>query len=121
MRFAASAGTVRRVSFNCTTATVCGSQRDANPAHLWSEVDWNDAPSSAFFKAQVASEVKVCSLGHFPAKLTLLSQIKKVCQDFSSHAGPKFLTLWCENMKILTLWPEYSGPKTSFSHSGPKT
>ena len=58
-RFAAEAGTVRNVVVTCGMGSICGSQRDANPDHLWSETDTNDAPSSAYFKAAVAKEAKV--------------------------------------------------------------
>ena len=43
LRFAAAAGTVKRVVVTATMASVCGSQRDANREHLWSEADKNDA------------------------------------------------------------------------------
>jgi len=62
MRFAAEAGTVRRVVVNCGLATICGSQRDSNPDHLWSEVDKNDAPETAFSKSRVAGEAKLWEL-----------------------------------------------------------
>ena len=43
-------------------ASVCGSQRDANPDHLWSEADNNDAPGSAYSKSKTAAESKVWEL-----------------------------------------------------------
>ncbi|KAJ1473724.1 hypothetical protein T484DRAFT_3316525 [Baffinella frigidus] len=59
MRFAAEAGTVRRVVLTGGLASICGSQRSTNPDHLWSEADTNDAPETAFSKSMVAKEAKV--------------------------------------------------------------
>ena len=39
LRFAAAAGTVKRVVVTATMASICGSQREKNPDHLWSELD----------------------------------------------------------------------------------
>jgi len=62
MRFAAEAGTVQRVVVTATMASVCGSQRDSNPDHIWSEADKNDAPGSAYSKSKTAAEAKVWEL-----------------------------------------------------------
>lgn len=43
-------------------ASVCGTQRDQNPEHLWSEADTNDAPGSAYSKSKTAAEAKVWEL-----------------------------------------------------------
>ena len=59
LRFAAEAGTVKRVVVTATMASVCGSQRDTNPDHIWSEADKNDAPGSAYSKSKTAAEAKV--------------------------------------------------------------
>lgn len=62
MRFAAESGTVKRVVVTATMASVCGSQRDKDPAHIWSEADRNDAPGSAYSKSKTAAEAKVWEL-----------------------------------------------------------
>jgi len=62
MRFAAEAGTVRRVVLNCDLSSICGTQRETNPDHLWSEADRNEAPETAFSKSKVAGEAKVWEL-----------------------------------------------------------
>ena len=62
MRFAAEARSVKRVVVTATMASVCGSQRDSNPDHLWSEADKNDAPGSAYSKSKTAAEAKVWEL-----------------------------------------------------------
>jgi len=62
LRFAAQAGSVKRVVVTATMASVCGSQRDNNPDHLWSEADKNDAPGSAYSKSKTAAEAKVWEL-----------------------------------------------------------
>ena len=48
---------------------MCGSQRDGNPDHLWSEADTNDAPATAFSKSKVAMESKVPSIVFAPIQL----------------------------------------------------
>ena len=53
---------MKRVVVTATMASVCGSQRDANPEHLWSEADKNDAPGSAYSKSKTAAEAKVWEL-----------------------------------------------------------
>ena len=62
MRFAAAAGTVRRVVVTATMASVCGTQREKNPNHLWSEADKNDNPATAYSKSKTAAEAKVWEL-----------------------------------------------------------
>ncbi|KAJ1475286.1 hypothetical protein T484DRAFT_1968579 [Baffinella frigidus] len=62
LRFAALAGTVTRVVVTATMASICGSQREANPEHQWSEADHNDAPSSAYSKSKTAAEATVWEL-----------------------------------------------------------
>ena len=62
LRFAAEAMTVKRVVVTATMASVCGTQRDASPEHLWSEADKNDAPGSAYSKSKTAAEAKVWEL-----------------------------------------------------------
>ena len=62
LRFAAEAGTVKRVVVTATMASVCGSQRDTNPDHIWTEADRNDAPGSAYSKSKTAAEAKVWEL-----------------------------------------------------------
>jgi len=62
LRFAAAAGSVRRVVVTCTMGSICGSQRAADPEHLWSEADHNDEPSTAWFMSKVAQEAKIWEL-----------------------------------------------------------
>ncbi|KAJ1473273.1 hypothetical protein T484DRAFT_1837035, partial [Baffinella frigidus] len=62
LRFAAEASTVRRVVVASGLASICGSQRNINPDHLWSEADTNDAPESAYSESKVAGEAKVWEL-----------------------------------------------------------
>ena len=62
MRFAAAAGTVRRVVVTATMASVCGTQRDRNSDHLWSEADQNDSPATAYSKSKTAAEATVWRL-----------------------------------------------------------
>mmetsp|Transcript_20057 Transcript_20057/g.46495 ORF Transcript_20057/g.46495 Transcript_20057/m.46495 type:complete len:382 (-) Transcript_20057:42-1187(-) len=62
LRFAAEASTVRRVVVASGLASICGSQREANPEHQWSEADHNDAPSSAYSKSKTAAEATVWEL-----------------------------------------------------------
>jgi dihydroflavonol-4-reductase len=73
MRFAASAGTVRRVVVTATMASVCGTQRDKNPDHLWSEADKNDNPGTPYSKSKTAAEAKVCDHGSRSACLSTAS------------------------------------------------
>ena len=58
LRFAAEAGTVKRVVVTATMASICGSQREKNPDHLWSELDKNDAPQTGYSKGKTAAEAK---------------------------------------------------------------
>ncbi len=53
---AALAAGVHRVVLTASMASVCGSQREKNPAHLWSELDVNDAPGSAYSASKTAAE-----------------------------------------------------------------
>lgn len=53
---AALAAGVQRVVLTASMASVCGSQREKNPAHLWSEADVNDAPGSAYSASKTAAE-----------------------------------------------------------------
>lgn len=62
LRFAAEAGTVKRVVVTATMASVCGSQRNADPDHLWCEADKNDAPGSPYSKSKTEAEAKVWEL-----------------------------------------------------------
>jgi len=62
MRFAALAGTIKRVVVTATMGSVCGSQREKNPDHIWSEADTNDAPQSSYSKSKTAAEAKVWEL-----------------------------------------------------------
>jgi dihydroflavonol-4-reductase len=62
LRFAAEAGTVKRVVVTATMASVCGSQREKNPDHIWSEADKNDAPGTPYSKSKTAAEAKVWEL-----------------------------------------------------------
>jgi len=47
---------VQRVVFTSTMATICGSQRNKNSDHVWSEEDWNDEPASPYSKSKVMAE-----------------------------------------------------------------
>jgi len=62
LRFAAESGTVLRVVVTATMASVCGSQREKDPDHLWTEADKNDSPSSGYSKSKTAAEAKVWEL-----------------------------------------------------------
>ena len=62
LRFAAEAGTVKRVVVTATMASICGSQREKNPDHLWSELDKNDAPQTGYSKGKTAAEAKAWEL-----------------------------------------------------------
>lgn len=37
---------------------MCGSQREKNPDHVWSEADWNDAPGSHYSRSKTLAERK---------------------------------------------------------------
>jgi nucleoside-diphosphate-sugar epimerase len=39
-------------------AAMCGSQREKNPDHVWSEEDWNDAPGSHYSRSKTLAERK---------------------------------------------------------------
>jgi dihydroflavonol-4-reductase len=56
LKFALAAGGVKRVVITASMASVCGSQRDKDPSHLWSEADVNDAPGSAYSASKTAAE-----------------------------------------------------------------
>jgi dihydroflavonol-4-reductase len=56
LKFALAAGTVKRVVVTASMASVCGSQRDRDPTHLWSEADHNDAPGTAYSASKTAAE-----------------------------------------------------------------
>ena len=62
LRFAAEAGTIKRVVVTATMASICGSQREKNPDHLWSELDKNDAPQTGYSKGKTAAEAKAWEL-----------------------------------------------------------
>ena len=62
LRFAAEAGTIKRVVVTATMASICGSQRERNPDHLWSEIDKNDAPQTGYSKGKTAAEAKAWEL-----------------------------------------------------------
>ena len=62
LRFAAAAGTIKRVVVTATMASICGSQREKNPDHLWSELDKNDAPQTGYSKGKTAAEAKAWEL-----------------------------------------------------------
>lgn len=53
---AAAAAGVRRVVLTASMATVCGSQTAKNPAHVYTEADWNDACSSRYSTAKTRAE-----------------------------------------------------------------
>ena len=75
LRFAAEAGTVKRVVVTATMASICGSQREKNPDHLWSELDKNDAPQTGYSKGKTAAEAKAWEL----AASTLISTTSQLC------------------------------------------
>lgn len=37
-------------------ASMCGSQREKNPDHVWTENDWNDAPGTPYSKSKTLAE-----------------------------------------------------------------
>ena len=45
---AAQALGVEHVVVTCSMASVCGSQTEKDPAHVWTETDFNDAPGSNY-------------------------------------------------------------------------
>lgn len=55
LRCAKDAG-VKRVVVTASMASMCGSQREKNPDHVWNEADWNDAPGSPYSKSKVLAE-----------------------------------------------------------------
>jgi len=59
---AAKAAGARRVILTATMASVCGSQVEKNPGHIWTENDWNDTPGSAYSAAKTAGERKAWAL-----------------------------------------------------------
>ena len=62
LRAAAASGTVRRVVVTATMASVCGTQRESDPDHLWSEADRNDKPGSAYSASKTAAEARTWEL-----------------------------------------------------------
>lgn len=62
LRFAAASGSVQRVVVTATMASVCGTQRDKDPDHLWCEADKNDNPETGYSKSKTAAEAKVWEL-----------------------------------------------------------
>jgi nucleoside-diphosphate-sugar epimerase len=53
---AALAAGVKRIVVTASLASMCGNQREANPAHVWSEKDWNNAPGSNYSKSKTDAE-----------------------------------------------------------------
>lgn len=53
---AAAAAGVRRVVLTASMASVCGSQADRDPAHVYTEADWNDACASRYSAAKTRAE-----------------------------------------------------------------
>jgi len=47
---------VKRCVYTCTMASICGTQRDKNPLHIWSEADYNDAPGSWYSRSKTEAE-----------------------------------------------------------------
>lgn len=79
LRFAASAGTVRRVVVTATMASVCGTQCDTNPDHIWSEADTNDKPGMAYSKSKTAAEAKVWELAREFSHLYAVTTVHPAC------------------------------------------
>jgi len=55
LKASVSAG-VRRVVLTASMASICGSQRKAEPTHVWTEKDWNDEMGSPYTKSKTLAE-----------------------------------------------------------------
>jgi nucleoside-diphosphate-sugar epimerase len=55
LRAAVAAG-VTRVVYTATMASICGSQREKDPDHVWTEEDWNDAPGTHYSRSKTLAE-----------------------------------------------------------------
>lgn len=53
---AAAAAGVRRVVLTASMASVCGSQVEKDPAHVYTEADWNDSCGSRYSTAKTRAE-----------------------------------------------------------------
>jgi len=53
---AAVASGVKKVVLTSSMAAVCGSQRQKNPSHLWTEADWNDTTTLSYAYSKLAAE-----------------------------------------------------------------
>jgi len=53
---AALAAGVKRIVVTASMASICGNQRELNPAHIWTEKDWNETPGSDYSKSKVMAE-----------------------------------------------------------------
>lgn len=69
LRFAAASGSVQRVVVTATMASVCGTQREKDPDHLWCEADKNDNPETGYSKSKTAAEAKVWELAGAQGKV----------------------------------------------------
>jgi dihydroflavonol-4-reductase len=47
---------VKRVVITASMASVCGTQRQKNPNHVWTEEDWNDEMKSPYSRSKVLAE-----------------------------------------------------------------
>jgi len=55
LKHALKAG-VKRVVYTATIASICGSQRDKDPNHVWNEQDWNDRPGTDYSRSKTLAE-----------------------------------------------------------------
>jgi dihydroflavonol-4-reductase len=72
LKFALAAG-VKRVVITASMASVCGSQRDKDASHLWSEADVNDAPGSAYSASKTAAEAAAWAFAKEHAALEVVT------------------------------------------------
>lgn len=47
---------IQRVVYTATMASICGSQREKDPNHVWNEEDWNDRPGTHYSRSKTLAE-----------------------------------------------------------------
>jgi len=55
LKHALKAG-VKRVVYTATMASMCGTQREQDPSHVWNESDWNDKPGTHYSRSKTLAE-----------------------------------------------------------------
>jgi len=56
LKDAASVKTVKRLILTSSMAAICGNQAETNPSHVFSEVDWNNDPTTPYSRSKVEAE-----------------------------------------------------------------